>query len=259
MKQIVSLKNPLIQDLLLLHDQKHRNKKQLFLIEGDHLITVAFSQKQLVTILIDEKYFNKFDKLLKDSCGVDIIIVNAKIIKKLSQNKSPQPLIGLCTMKKFNTYLTNNNIVMIDTIQDPGNLGNILRSAIAFNISEIYLSQDSVDLYNHKVISASQGAIFYTNVYYEEFEQLLVKLKANQYKIYGTFLHESNAIKLNKITFSDKNVLLFGNEGRGIDSKYRKYIDANMIIATTVNVESLNLATSIAIVIYCLFVSNILK
>lgn len=259
MKQIVSLKNPLIQDLVLLHDKKYRDTKQLFLIEGDHLIIVAFSQKQLTTILIDEKYYNKFDKLLKDCYDVDIIVVNDMIIKKLSQNKSPQPLIGLCTMKKANTHLTTNNIIMIDTIQDPGNLGNILRSAVAFNFSEIYLSQGSVDLYNHKVISASQGAIFYSNVYYEEFEQLLIKVKTKQYKIYGTFLHEPNTTNLNKITFSGKTALLFGNEGQGINDKYKSYIDTNMIIKTTSNVESLNLATSIAIVIYCLFVSNILK
>lgn len=258
MKPITSVQNPLIKDLVLLHDKKHRDAKQMFLIESDHLITVAFNQKQLTAVLIDEKYYNKFNELLEECHGIEIIYVNEMIIKKLSQNKSPQPLIGICTMKKNTPYLTNN-IVMIDTIQDPGNLGNILRSAAAFNISEIYLSQGSVDLYNHKVISASQGAIFYINVYYEDFEQLLVKVKSKQYKIYGTFLHEPNTTKLNEIIFFDKIALLFGNEGQGINEKYKKYIDTNMNIVTTPNVESLNLATSIAIALYYLFVSNIIK
>ena len=223
MKQITSLKNPKIQELVLLHDSKHRNAKKMFLIEGQHLINVALLKKRLLAIYIDERYVTKFAELLKNCHNVEIIIVNAMIINKISQQKTPQPIIGVCSIVKPLNYLQAANIILIDTIQDPGNLGNILRTAIAFNISEIYLSTASVDLYNHKVVNASQGAIFYTNVYYENFDEFLLKVKQKNYMIYGTFLHETNSINLSQIVFKQKNAFLFGNEGQGINKKYQAF------------------------------------
>ncbi|WP_425381060.1 TrmH family RNA methyltransferase [Spiroplasma endosymbiont of Polydrusus pterygomalis] len=259
MKQITSLKNPIIQQLVLLHESKHRNLKKMFLIEGEHLISIALFKKRLLTIYIDEKYLDKYDNLLKKCYNIEIIIVNSMIIKKISQQKTPQPIIGVCNIIKPVTYFNVANIILLDTIQDPGNLGNILRSVSAFNISEVYLSNESVDLYNHKVVNASQGAIFDTNVYYENFDQFLLKVKKENYMIYGTFLHETNSTNLSDIVFKKKNAFLFGNEGQGINKKYKDKIDTNILIATSTTVESLNLATSVAIVGYCLFTSNILK
>lgn len=259
MKQITSLKNLVIQQLVLLHERKHRNIKKMFLIEGEHLISIALLKKRLLAIYVDEKYINKYAKLLNDCHDIDVIVVNSMIIKKISQQKTPQPIIGVCSIIKPLNSFFSSNIILIDTIQDPGNLGNILRSVTAFNISEVYLSNKSVDLYNYKVVNASQGAIFYTNVYYENFDELLLKVKNANYMIYGTFLHESNSTKLSEIVFKQKNAFLFGNEGQGISKKYKVKIDSNIFIPTSFNVESLNLATSVAILTYCLFTSNILK
>ncbi len=259
MKQITSLKNPIIQELVLLHERKHRNVKKMFLIEGEHLISIALLKKRLLAVYVDEKYLDKYANLLKDCNNIEVIVVNSMIIKKISQQKTPQPIIGVCNIVKPLNYFYSSHIILIDTIQDPGNLGNILRSVTAFNISEVYLSNESVDLYNHKVISASQGAIFYTNVYYENFDQFLLKVKKANYMIYGTFLHEDNSTNLSEITFKQKNAFLFGNEGQGINKKYKDKINSNIFIPTSFNVESLNLATSVAIVTYCLFTSNILK
>ena len=258
-QKIMSLKNDKIQQLVLLHERKNRFLQQMFLVEGQHLITMALLQKRLITVFIDEDFIHKYHLLLAKCVNQEIIITNATVINKLSQNKNPQPLIGVCNIIKPATTLVTKNIVLIDNIQDPGNLGNILRSVSAFNISEVYLSLTSVDLYNHKVISASQGAIFFINVYYENFDDLLIRVKKNSYTIYGTFLHEKNSTCLPWEQFSTKNAFLFGNEGSGINEKYKLQINKNIIIPTTTKVESLNLATSVAIVIYCLFAKNILK
>lgn len=259
MKQITSLKNPIIQQLVLLHERKHRNIKNMFLIEGEHLITIALLKKRLLSIYIDNKYLDKYANLLKACHNIEIVIVNSMIINKLSQQKTPQAIIGVCSIIKPVTHFISANIILIDTIQDPGNLGNILRSASAFNISEVYLSNESVDLYNHKVVSASQGTIFDTNVYYENFNVFLLKVRKEGYMIYGTFLHENNSTNLSDVVFKKKNAFLFGNEGQGINKKYQHEVDTNILIATSDKVESLNLATSVAIVGYCLFTSNILK
>jgi len=259
MKKITSSKNVEIQKLMLLHQRKHRLLAQMFLIEGEHLVIEALSLGRITAVFINENYLVKLQKLVDKCSKVTITIVNETIIKKLSQNQSPQPIIGVCKIISHQPLLNSKNIILIDQMQDPGNFGTILRTAIAFNISEIYLSKTSVDLYNHKVVSASQGAIFHINVYYEDFDQLIKKLKAQDYHIYGTFLHEKNAINLPSVKFKEKNAILFGNEGQGINEKFKPQINDNIIIPTLNKVESLNLATSVAIVIYCLFTNNRLQ
>jgi len=213
-------------------------------LEAEVVLTVFILNNQL------DNYQNKLPKNIK------IILVNQAIIKKISQEVTPQGIIALCKFKVV-TEKSPNNVLLLDKIQDPSNLGAILRSCSAFGINKIFLSNDSVDLYNHKVISASQGAIFNVNVEYCDLISLIVKLKKENYYLYGTFLHETNKPKtLETIKFQPKNAILFGNEGKGINQDLRNLIDENILIKTTNNVESLNLATSVAITIYSLFITN---
>jgi len=213
-------------------------------LEAEVVLTVFILNNQL------DNYQNKLPKNIK------IILVNQAIIKKISQEVTPQGIIALCKFKVV-TEKSPNNVLLLDKIQDPSNLGAILRSCSAFGINKIFLSNDSVDLYNHKVISASQGAIFNVNVEYCDLISLIVKLKKENYYLYGTFLHETNKPKtLETIKFQPKTAILFGNEGKGINQDLRNLIDENILIKTTNNVESLNLATSVAITIYSLFITN---
>lgn len=256
MKKISSVENAFIKYLITLQKSKNRHENQQFLVEGWHLVSTALEHQAVSAILIDENQYQKYKDKIPST--TEIYLVSANIIKKIAQTVSPQPIIALCNMSEKSTSETNN-VILLDNIQDPSNLGAIIRNCIAFDIKKIYLSDNSVDLYNHKVISASQGAVFKIEVEYCNLIALISKLKAEKYHIFSTFLHEGKTETLDKIKFKTKNAFLFGNEGQGISQTLRSLVDENFIIRTTDNVESLNLAVSIAITIYCLFSANIIK
>lgn len=254
MKEITAVNNPLIQYLRTLQKSKNRYQNHQFLVEGWHLVEKALIADVVVTVFIlseQLKYYqNKLPKQIK------IVLINQAIIKKISQEVTPQGIIALCKFQ-IASVINSNNILLLDRIQDPSNLGAILRSCSAFAIDKIFISHDSVDIYNHKVISASQGAIFNVSLEYCDLLPIMEKLKQANYYLYGTFLHEAKAAKsLETVKFQTKNAILFGNEGQGINQSLRSLVDENILIKTTNNVESLNLATSVAITIYSLFISK---
>lgn len=251
MKSISSLTNPIIQYLKTLHKSKYRYQHQQFLVEGWYLVEAALKNQAVDSIFIKENEIDNFQFLLKTN--IKIFLVSDAIIKKISQTVTPQPIVALCNFQKYDAKNSNDTVVL-DNIQDPSNLGAILRSCCAFNIDRIFLSENSVDFYNHKVISASKGAIFNVAFEYCDLITLIAKLKKESYYFYGTFLHETiKPSNLNQIKFHKKNGFLFGNEGQGISAELRLLVDENFIIPTTTKVESLNLAASVAISIYVLF------
>lgn len=253
MKKINSLNNPMIQYLTTLHKSKNRYQNQQFLIEGWHLIEMALQNKVVAVIFVEESQVDRYQFLL--TTKVEVFIVTNAIIKKITQTITPQAIVALCN---FQTYQPKNkdNVILLDGIQDPSNLGAILRSCSAFNIEKVFLSENSVDAYNHKVISASKGAIFNVNFEYCDLNSLINKLKNEEYYFYGTFLHEKvKPTNLADIKFHKKNAFLFGNESQGISKDLRSLIDENFVIKTTNRIESLNLAASVAITIYALFIN----
>lgn len=254
MQKISSLSNPMIQYVTTLHKSKNRYQNQQFLVEGWHLVEEAFKHQAVAAIFVEENAFASFPELAKSQAK--IYLVSKAIIKKITQTVTPQPIVALCNFTKF-PVAKENNFVFLDNIQDPSNLGAILRSCCAFGVEKIFLSETSVDTYNAKVISASKGAIF--NLAFE-YCDLVAKIKALQekdYYFYGTFLHEAKqSTNLTQLKFHAKNGFLFGNEGQGISQELRELVDENFIIPTTDRVESLNLATSVALTIYTLFIST---
>lgn len=252
MQKISSLSNPIIQYLKTLDRSKNRYQNQQFLVEGWYLVEEALKHKAVATIFLDESQVENYHFLLDKK--VKVILVTKAIIKKITQTVTPQPIVALCNFKKMSVK-NKNNFVFLDGIQDPSNLGAILRSCCAFGIEKIFLSENSVDFYNHKVISASKGAIFNIDFEYCDLSKMIKKLKTEDYYFYGTFLHEAKEpTMLHQIKFHKKNGFLFGNEGQGISEPLRALVDENFIISTTNRVESLNLATSVALTIYSLFI-----
>lgn len=254
MKKINSLNNPMIQYLVTLHRSKNRHQNKQFLVEGWHLVEMAQKNNALAAVFIEENKIDRYQFLLKKD--IKVFLITKAIIKKITQTVTPQSIVALCN---FQTYQAKNknNIILLDSIQDPSNLGAILRNSAAFSIENIFLSNNSVDIYNHKVISASKGAIFNVHFQYCDLKELIGKLKEEEYYFYGTFLHEKiKPTNLNEIKFHKKNAFLFGNESQGISSELRIFVDENFIIKTTDKIESLNLAASVAITIYSLFISS---
>lgn len=236
---ITSLENKEIKKYLKLKKKKYRDLEKLFLVEGEHLIKEAEKSNSLVKVILTE------DKELETN--KEILYVTHEIMKKLSNLDTPPEMIGVCKIND-NNKVKGNIILALDDIQDPGNLGTIIRSAVAFNIKTILLSENTVDLYNPKVLRSTQGLLFYTNVIRCDLEKELKKLKEEQYSIYVTNVEEGKEI--NKMNVAEKLVLVMGNEGNGVSSNIKSLKDENIYIKTNNLVESLNVGVATSILLY---------
>lgn len=236
---ITSLENKEIKKYLKLKKKKYRDLEKLFLVEGEHLIKEAEKSNSLVKVILTE------DKELETN--KEILYVTHEIMKKLSNLDTPPEMIGVCKIND-NNKIEGNIILSLDDIQDPGNLGTIIRSAVAFNIKTILLSENTVDLYNPKVLRSTQGLLFYTNVIRCDLEKELKKLKEEQYSIYVTNVEEGKEI--NKMNVAEKLVLVMGNEGNGVSSNIKSLKNENIYIKTNNLVESLNVGVATSILLY---------
>lgn len=147
--------------------------------------------------------------------------------------------------KKSTDY--GNNILIVDKINHPGNLGTIIRSAVAFNVDTIVINE-SVDVYNQKVIQATQGMIFHINIIKTPLESLIIELKNKKYQIIGTDVREG--IILDNFKPEEKHVLLVGNEGNGLDDDLLNKCDVKINIEMNSKCESLNVGVATGIILH---------
>ncbi|HRT68876.1 MAG TPA: RNA methyltransferase [Bacilli bacterium] len=239
MKKITSVNNEYIKELVRLHEKKHRDRQQRFLVEGYHLLLEAKDLLEKV-LIVDEK-----DEVI----GVENILVTNEIINKVGFTKTPQPIIGVC--RYFPEYaLTGERFLLLDRLQDPGNIGTLVRSAVGFDIDMVVLSDDSVDLYNDKFIRATQGALFKTKVIVAQLEKVVGELKKQKIKIIGTSLEASK--DLEEIAGEKKYAIILGNEASGVSKNLLEMTDVNVKIKINPALESLNVGVAGGIIMHYL-------
>ena len=239
MKKIDSINNDYIKKLSKLKNKKYRDELGLFIVEGYHLV------KEAKDYLIDVLITNEDDEVE----GVNNILVTEDIIKKLSFSQTPQNIIGVCKVK--NNKLLGSRYLLLDNIQDPGNLGTLIRTALGFGIDTIVASLDTVDIYNDKVIRASQGALFHINYIRADLLEIIPMLKLSGIKVIGTSLMSS--IDLKEIDCSDNFAIILGNEGSGVHENVLNLTDVNVRIEMSEKLESLNVAIAGSIIMYYLY------
>lgn len=227
---IESVNNVNIKEYAKLNDKKYRDKTGFFIIEGEHLVREA----ELAGVLVDA--FS-----LDGSIGIQVSI---PVMKKLSNLTNIPNVIGIA--KKKETKEVKGNILMLDTIQDPGNLGTIIRSAVAFGIDTIVASPETVDLYNTKVIRGTEGLIFKINYIVTDLKEFLRNNK-DKYTIYTTNVR--NGEDVSKIEINNQFILIMGNEGRGVSDDLADFADSTIYIPIQ-NCESLNVAIATSIILY---------
>ncbi len=231
-----STDNKYIKEIAKLKIKKYRDQSAYFLVEGKHLIEEAKKNGYL------EKVFKLDDGYEID---VPICLVSINVLKYLSSLETPT-IIGLC--KKKNDEIKGDRILILDNIQNPGNLGTIIRSAVAFNIDTIVLSEDTVDLYNEKVVRATQGLIFYINVVRGNIEAIIADLKKKEYQIYATKVNGGKSLK--NIEDLKKFAIIMGNEGNGVRPSLLNACDEYLYIDMNKNCESLNVGVATSIILY---------
>ena len=235
---IESLSNKKIKELNKLKNKKYRDLENLFLVEGWHLVKEAYNAGILKEVLVLK------DTFVEMNCN--IIYTTEEVLKYLSDVEAPQNIIGVC--KKIDNNKIGKKVVVLDDIQDPGNLGTIIRSSVAFNFDTIILSNNSVDIYNPKVIRSTQGMLFKVNIIRCDLTEKISKLKDDGYRIIATKVTNGKDVKtLEKI---EKLCIIMGNEGNGVSDKVLALADDFIYIKMNKNCESLNVGVATSILLY---------
>ena len=157
MQEITSVNNDLVKETVKLQQKKYRDKTKMFIIEGEHLVKEAYKYGCLKELILEE------NTSIDISLDIDTIYVTKEVLKSISSLDEPYNIMGICSYPTENKEL-GNKILILDGVQDPGNLGTIIRSSVAFNVSDIVLSNTTVDLYNSKVLRSTQGMNFGINI-----------------------------------------------------------------------------------------------
>ena len=235
---ITSLENNKIKKYIKLKQKKYRELNKLFLIEGEHLVFEALKSNKLYDLLVLDGYNIDID--------FDYTNVSLNIIKKLSDMDSLPKVIGICKIEENNDII-GDKVLILDDIRDPGNLGTIIRSSVAFNVTDIVLSLNTVDLYNDKVIRSTEGMLFKVNIIKKDLISLINELKKEDYLILGTNVKEGIDVRDIKPL---KYALIMGNEGAGVKQEIQDMCDKNIYIKMNNNCESLNVGVATSIILY---------
>ena len=234
MLEILSKNNQKIKDACALKLKKVRQEKGLFLMEGIKNLDLALTYGNVKTIFTSIG----LPKIGKD---IETYKVNDEVLRKLAVSENPEGVVFVCEMLKPKKDKSEyHKIVYLDQINDPGNLGTILRTAVAFNYDAVVLSKGSVDLYNEKVIAASKGAIFLVDAFVGDISDYQDK------QIIVSTL-DANSIPLNECKKPNDFVLVLGNESHGVSEPIIKI--ANQLVKIEMNdvIDSLNVAIAGAI------------
>ena len=236
--KITSLNNPKVVFWAKLKMKKYRDIEHLFIVESQHLVSEALKKgivKEIITT--EEKEYE-----------VPTYNVSTEIMKRISTLITPNKVMAVCEYLMPDDI--KGNILLLDHIQDPGNLGTIIRSAVAFNFSTIIVSEDTVDFYNDKVIRSSEGMIFNINLVKDNLLSIIPILKEKGYKIYGTDVKKGKNIK----TIDNKEcAIIIGSEGKGMSIEVKELCDDFIYINMSKVCESLNAAVASSIIMYEVF------
>lgn len=238
---ITSLDNERIKGYIKLKDRKYRKKTNTYIIEGRHLVLEAYKSGKIIELILEK------DEVLP--LDLPIVYVTNEIISRISEMETPSTIMALCRMDE-SSEVKGDKILMLDGVQDPGNLGTIIRSALAFNVDTIVLSLECVDLYNPKVIRSTQGMIFNMNIVRCDLEPIIENLKQQEVPIYGTRVEYGLDVTTLKEKDRKRYGLIMGNEGQGVRNEILEMCDKYIFIDMNDKVESLNVAVATSIILY---------
>ena len=173
---ITSKDNNKIKDYIKLKQKKFRDETNTFIVEGLHSVIEAFRGGLLIEAILEQ------DEVIPIEC--EKVYVTRELIELISSTEHPENVMGLC--KKKESTLEGDRILLIDGVQDPGNLGTIIRSSLAFDVDTIVLGKGTTDLYNPKTVRSTQGMLFHINIINGDLFKVIDELKEKNIPIYGT-------------------------------------------------------------------------
>lgn len=227
---------------------KKRDNEQLFIAEGTKLIADLAATMRPITVVATGQWFETHNIAADEH----ITVASQAEMKSISTLTTPTDVLAIFRQPKPTTIADiigqPQLIIALDTVQDPGNMGTIIRTADWFGIRHIICSKETADIYNPKVIQSTMGAIARVAVHYTDLDETLGQFNKAQYPIYGTYLDGEN-IYHKQLT--DYGIIVMGNEGNGISPQTSRHINNRLLIPPTANattVRSLNVGIATAIV-----------
>lgn len=242
---ITSVQNNQVKLWRKLKQRKFREQTNSFLIEGYHTVEEAKnSEWEIINVIVKESA-----EIPKWVAKYNVHIVSNHVFEHITQTKTPQGIAAIVKMKQFTT-VTGNALLLIDQIQDPGNLGTIIRTADAAGYDGIMLGNGTVDLFNDKVIRATQGSLFHLPIVQTPLLAEIEMLKDEGFTVLASTLQ--NAVSYTEINKPKKFALILGNEGAGISQKLIQTADHLIKIPIYGHAESLNVSVAAGILMYAL-------
>lgn len=256
--QITSASNPRIKQWSALLTRKGRDAQQAFLLEGVHLVVEALrSSAAIHTVLYDldkampqelQAYWGK----TSSAAGTEWIGVSAAVLGKCTETQTPQGIVAVCGKPELSaaSFLEQKEalVVAVDGVQDPGNLGTIIRTADAVGATGVLLGTGTVDLYNPKTVRSTMGSLFHLPVAQCELRTLLPQAREQGIRLVGTRL--GAARHCYELDMREPTWFLMGNEGSGLSADIAAYVDTDVIIPMRGKAESLNVAMATSVLLY---------
>jgi len=228
-----------IRFIKALSQKKQRIENNRFIVEGEKMVLEAI---QWFPSEIESIYATPDFEILPPLHHLQVNEISLKELNEISTLTTPNKVLAVCKIPEQKN-IQSPLIICLDGIQDPGNMGTILRLADWFGIKDIVCSKNTVDCYNPKVLQATMGAIFRVNVHYVKLEEFL---STTELPIYGALLEGDNLFKNN---YAPKGIIVLGNEGNGISEEIKPWIQHKITIPRFGEAESLNVATAGAIIL----------
>ena len=249
MKEITSTKNKTVCEIKKLKQKKYRSQTGTFLAEGYRNVCDSM-KKAIPEIVFLEENFN----LPIPSCE-NCYRVTKEVMKELSDTDTPQGIAAVFSIP-CEREIASKHLLLLNGVSDPGNLGTILRTALAAGFTDIILDEQCADVYSPKVIRSAMSAVFSLNIIRKKsLEDVVAELKNKGYQISAAALTEQ-AVSLYETAFPEKTALLFGSEAHGITEELLKLSDVTYIIPMAKEIESLNVAVAAGISMYELWRRN---
>ena len=259
MNIISSKDNEFVKSIKKLKDKKNRDINNEYIIEGIKLIDEAIKEKAIIKkiVICDdcEKTSNISKELMYEIAKYECIYVTSKVFNSMTDVKNPQGILAVIEKNNIKQSSEDKNIdysqdiiVALDDIQDPGNLGTILRTVDSIGIKQILVSKGTADVYNPKVVRSTMGAIFRVKIIEcENLQETLKSIQNNKYEIVVTSLQTKNSIY--DIEYN-KKVIVIGNEANGVCKEIQDMADKKVKIPMLGNTESLNASVATGIILY---------
>jgi len=248
MIRIESSSNSIFKQTRKLINRSARKKTGLFIIEGERIVRDAANGKADIEYILVSESFGEVKR--QDFGDVDVYMIKDKLFDELKSTVNSQGILAVakyidCDIGEVD--YNSGHYLYLDSVSDPGNMGTIIRSADAFGIDAVIISKGCVDIFNPKVLRSTMSGIFNVKIFFDD-GQVLYNFSRNGFKIIGTF--PSNADDAGKFEYTDKCVIVMGNEANGISEETENLCTHRVTIPMTGNAESLNVSVACGIMLY---------